>query len=87
MKTCGIHLSSYSTEIDQLTVQWSVLLSEGKNCIVVCIQPTSSISLACEQALLFGQAKLASRKPPQRRPLAASPLARAFSSGSLSSPK
>ena len=36
--------------------------------------------LACEQALLFGQAKRA-------RPLAASPLARVFSRDSFHSPK
>jgi len=40
-----------------------------------------SLEIACEQALLFGRAVR------ERRPLAASPLARAFSRGSLRLPK
>ena len=46
-------------------------------------------SLACEQALLFGQAKRASRERVSEGPLplAALPLARAFSRDSFHSPK
>ena len=45
--------------------------------------------LACEQAILFGQAKRASRERASEGPLplAASPLALAFSRDSVHSPK
>ena len=41
------------------------------------------VHVACEQALLFERAKQASRERASEGPLAASPLARAFSQDSL----
>ena len=43
--------------------------------------------IACEQALLFGQAKRVSRERASEGPLPALPLARAFSRDSFHSPK
>ena len=45
------------------------------------------VHLSCEQALLFGQAKQALRERSSEGPLAASPLARAFSRDSFRLPK
>ena len=48
---------------------------------------TGLLEVACEQALLFGQAKRASRERASEGRLAASPLACAFSPDSFHSPK
>ena len=55
--------------------------------VMLCSGPVRLQIVAFEQALLFGLAKWASRERASEGPLAASPLARAFSRDSFNSPK
>ena len=85
------NLSAKKQEFGNMTKVILVIemVLEGLETPTSCKVVKINIYVACEQALLFGQAKRASRERASEGPrhLAASPLARAFSRGSLRSPK